>query len=62
MSMTSDDIAVAVEQVIERWFDGRTGHGGGPCTQRHLSRQQLQTFAIEAIALAEIARKQRETS
>jgi hypothetical protein len=34
--------------MVDQAFEGRTGHGGGPCSYRNLTRQELQAYLIIA--------------
>jgi hypothetical protein len=39
------------DRVANKLFEGRTGHGGGPCSYRNLRREEISTLAATAYHL-----------
>ncbi len=57
--LTDRDVELAVGTVVRQAFEGRTGHGGGPCTRRVLTEEGLRRFAHAAIRQAASVHKLR---
>jgi len=39
------------DRVAAKMFEGRTGHGGGPCSYRNLRQREIATLVAEAYQL-----------
>lgn len=53
LELTYDDPRAkhVAQEIAHAYFEGRTGHGGGPCTYRQLRPAELEAALLFAIAL-----------